>query len=205
LAGRAPLIRPSTCTDRLFILLAAVLTAVLSLLSGAADTAHAVTATASGTITAAAHTASSRTSPAAETRVGALTAAVATFVGAFADITAGQRRGNLSPGPAFVSATSVAAETVDAGATTVARDAAESCRNSFTADTPVTMADGTEKPIADVKVGDKVLATDPETGRTEARPVTALIRHTGRHTMVDITLADGSVLKWLFVLEVGHR
>lgn len=57
------------------------------------------------------------------------------------------------------------------------------------------MADGKEEPIAAVRVGDKVLATDPESGRTEARPVTALIRHSGKHTMVDVTLADGSVLK----------
>ncbi|MEV4847949.1 polymorphic toxin-type HINT domain-containing protein [Micromonospora matsumotoense] len=34
------------------------------------------------------------------------------------------------------------------------------------------MADGSSKPISDVRVGDKVLATDPETGETSARPVT---------------------------------
>jgi hypothetical protein len=88
----------------------------------------------------------------------------------------------------------VAAEGADAAATTGLRDAAESCLNSFTADTPVLMADGKEGPIAEVKVGDKVLATDPETGRTEATPVTALIRHSGKHTMVDLTLDDGSKL-----------
>ena len=88
--------------------------------------------------------------------------------------------------------TRFAAEAGDAAATTAGRDLAESCLNSFAADTPVTMADGTEKPISKVKVGDKVLATDPETGRTEARPVTALIQHSGKHTMVDLTLADGS-------------
>jgi hypothetical protein len=74
------------------------------------------------------------------------------------------------------------------------RFAARSCLNSFTADTPVLMADHKEKPIADVKVGDKVLATDPETGRTQPRAVTALIRHTGKHTMVDLTLSDGSTI-----------
>lgn len=88
-----------------------------------------------------------------------------------------------------------AAEGADAAATTGLRDAAESCLNSFTADTPVLMADGKREPIADVKVGDKVLATDPETGRTEARPVTALIRHSGKHAMVDLTLSDGSTVK----------
>lgn len=66
--------------------------------------------------------------------------------------------------------------------------------NSFTGDTPVLLADGTEKPIRDVKVGDRVRATDPQTGQTGSRPVTALIRHSGPHTMVDLTLTDGSVL-----------
>jgi hypothetical protein len=39
-----------------------------------------------------------------------------------------------------------------------------------------------------------VLATDPETGETKAEPVVALIRHSGQHSMVMLTLADGSVL-----------
>lgn len=88
----------------------------------------------------------------------------------------------------------VAAETGETAATTVGRDAAESCLNSFTGDTPVKMADGTTKPIKDVKVGEKVLATDPETGETKSEPVVQLIRHSGQHAMVLISLADGSVL-----------
>jgi RHS repeat-associated protein len=73
-------------------------------------------------------------------------------------------------------------------------DASISClpHNSFTADTPVLMADGTTERIADVKVGDLVLATDPETDTTAARPVVALIRHTGKHRMVNLRLSDGS-------------
>ncbi|WP_241845543.1 polymorphic toxin-type HINT domain-containing protein [Streptomyces sp. CB02261] len=46
----------------------------------------------------------------------------------------------------------------------------------FLAGTLVLMADGTKKEIQDVEVGDKVLATDPETGESGARPVTQLIR-----------------------------
>ncbi|EST28814.1 RHS repeat-associated core domain-containing protein [Streptomyces niveus] len=66
------------------------------------------------------------------------------------------------------------------------------CRgNSFTADTPVLLADGTRKPIKDIRIGDEVLATDPETGESGARPVTALIKGTGDKQLVDITLADG--------------
>jgi RHS repeat-associated protein len=97
-------------------------------------------------------------------------------------------------------AAEVSAEGADAAATTTAEDAATSCANSFTADTPVLMADGKEEPIADVKVGDKVLATDPETGRTESRPVGALIRHSGKHRMVDLTLSDGSKIS-----TTGHH
>jgi hypothetical protein len=56
------------------------------------------------------------------------------------------------------------------------------------------MADGTKKPISKVEVGDKVLATDPETGKSKTEPVVRLIRHSGEHAMVLISLADGSVL-----------
>ncbi|GAA1170769.1 hypothetical protein GCM10009654_29950 [Streptomyces hebeiensis] len=67
------------------------------------------------------------------------------------------------------------------------------CRvtNSFTADTPVLMADGTRKPIKDVRVGDKVAATDPETGESGPRAVTALIKGTGEKALVDIALDTG--------------
>lgn len=85
----------------------------------------------------------------------------------------------------------VAADTAGADG---AGDLATSCANSFTADTPVTLADGKQEPIKDVKVGDQVLATDPYTGQTKAEPVVALIRHSGEHAMVLVTLADGSVL-----------
>ncbi|MFD3519912.1 RHS repeat-associated core domain-containing protein [Streptomyces sp. NPDC058653] len=64
-------------------------------------------------------------------------------------------------------------------------------KNSFTADTPVLLADGTRKPIKDIKIGDQVLATDPETGESGPRPVTALIRGTGDKQLVDITLDTG--------------
>ncbi|MGW1883987.1 polymorphic toxin-type HINT domain-containing protein [Streptomyces sp. NPDC001970] len=44
-------------------------------------------------------------------------------------------------------------------------------RHSFLPGTPVLLADGRRMPIERVQVGDQVLATDPYTGRTEARPV----------------------------------
>ncbi len=46
--------------------------------------------------------------------------------------------------------------------------------HSFDPKTPVLMADGGTKAIAAITVGDKVLAADPKSGRTEAKPVTAL-------------------------------
>ncbi|WP_093622619.1 Hint domain-containing protein [Streptomyces sp. 3213.3] len=64
--------------------------------------------------------------------------------------------------------------------------------NSFTGNTPVLMADGTRKPIKDVAIGDTVIATDPDTGETGPRTVTALIKGTGDKQLVDITLdTDG--------------
>ncbi|MFI6086071.1 RHS repeat-associated core domain-containing protein [Streptomyces sp. NPDC051217] len=64
-------------------------------------------------------------------------------------------------------------------------------KNSFTEDTPVLLADGTRKPIKDIQIGDQVLATDPETGESGPRPVTALIKGTGDKQLVDITLDTG--------------
>lgn len=45
------------------------------------------------------------------------------------------------------------------------------CRpNSFVPGTRVLMAGHQTKPIEDVRIGDRVIATDPQTGRTERRP-----------------------------------
>jgi len=69
------------------------------------------------------------------------------------------------------------------------------CKNSFSPDTRVVMADGSTKKIEDIKVGDNVLATDPETGKTGARTVTAL--HVNQDTeLTDVTIRtpDGSTI-----------
>lgn len=55
------------------------------------------------------------------------------------------------------------------GASSAGRTAARAC--SFSGATTVLMANGSRKPIEDVKVGDKVVATDPETGERAARRV----------------------------------
>ncbi|WP_156753515.1 polymorphic toxin-type HINT domain-containing protein [Actinokineospora pegani] len=65
--------------------------------------------------------------------------------------------------------------------------------NSFPRDTPVLMADGTNKPIAEVKPGDKVMATDPATGVSAPKVVTATKVTDGQRLMVGITTAEGTV------------
>ncbi|HKT02973.1 MAG TPA: RHS repeat-associated core domain-containing protein, partial [Rugosimonospora sp.] len=61
--------------------------------------------------------------------------------------------------------------------------AADVCLHSFTGDTPVLMADGSDKPIGSVRAGDRVRTTDPATGR----PVTGTVSHVYRHEDVDLT------------------
>jgi hypothetical protein len=61
------------------------------------------------------------------------------------------------------------------------------CLNSFTAATPVLLADGTSKPIGEVKVGDEVAATDPASGETTAEAVEVLHDHLDRE-LVDLTV-----------------
>ncbi|MEU5638006.1 polymorphic toxin-type HINT domain-containing protein [Streptomyces milbemycinicus] len=70
---------------------------------------------------------------------------------------------------------------------TAAGTAARRC-HSFTAGTEVELADGGNKPIEDVKVGDKVLATDPQTGKTTARPVVATIVTKDDKEFTDLTI-----------------
>ncbi|WSC34095.1 polymorphic toxin-type HINT domain-containing protein (plasmid) [Streptomyces sp. NBC_01768] len=57
------------------------------------------------------------------------------------------------------------------------------------------MADGTSKPIKDIKIGDKVLAADPQTGETGPRAVTALIEGNGEKQLVDLTIETGQAQK----------
>ena len=54
--------------------------------------------------------------------------------------------------------------------------------------TAVATADGTRKPIEDVHAGDRVLATDPQTGRTHARTVVATVTSTGPKHLVEVTV-----------------
>lgn len=64
--------------------------------------------------------------------------------------------------------------------------------NSFVPGTRVLMADGTTKPIEDVKAGDKVVATDPKTGEHRIETVTAEIKGQGLKHLVKVTIdTDG--------------
>lgn len=64
----------------------------------------------------------------------------------------------------------------------------------LTGDTLISMADGTQKQIKDVVVGDKVLSYNTETHKLEITTVETLI-HVKRTELVYITFADGSQIK----------
>ncbi|WP_079087113.1 polymorphic toxin-type HINT domain-containing protein [Streptomyces silvensis] len=63
------------------------------------------------------------------------------------------------------------------------------CNNCFLAGTAVLMADGKTKHIEDIELGDKVLATDPETGETGPREVTRLIVTDGDKRFNELSIA----------------
>ncbi|MFI9455914.1 polymorphic toxin-type HINT domain-containing protein [Amycolatopsis sp. NPDC052450] len=70
---------------------------------------------------------------------------------------------------------------------------ATSCvSNSFDPNTLVVMGDGSRKPIKDVRVGDKVLAKDPTTGRSAVRVVTDARSHASQRTLVEVGVASGA-------------
>ncbi|MGC4876490.1 polymorphic toxin-type HINT domain-containing protein [Micromonospora sp. DT43] len=67
------------------------------------------------------------------------------------------------------------------------------CGSSFTPGTAVLLADGSRRAIEQIRVGDEVLATDPVTGTTAAKAVTALIGSAGVKQLVDVTVdSDGA-------------
>ncbi|MFI0405534.1 RHS repeat-associated core domain-containing protein [Actinomadura sp. 3N508] len=70
-------------------------------------------------------------------------------------------------------------------------------RSSFTPGTAVVMADGTKKPIDEISKGDKVLATDPRTGKTEAQTVQDTITSKGTKHLVKITLGSRGQKHWV--------
>ncbi|MGW1980253.1 polymorphic toxin-type HINT domain-containing protein [Streptomyces sp. NPDC001889] len=77
--------------------------------------------------------------------------------------------------------------------------------NSFVPGTLVVMADGSKKPIDKVRIGDKVMATDPVTGETRARTVSATITGGGYKELVRITVRDGDRGPATTALAVSDR
>ncbi|MFE3186843.1 Hint domain-containing protein [Streptomyces violascens] len=71
-------------------------------------------------------------------------------------------------------------------------DSAGSCTrtNSFPTGTRVLMADGTTKAMEDLRIGDKVMATDPQTGETRPETVTATITTPDDKHFTDLTLTN---------------
>lgn len=62
---------------------------------------------------------------------------------------------------------------------------------SFSGETRVVLADGSTRPIADLQVGDWVLAFEPETGRSGAREVTATWEHLD--VVVELRVGEASL------------
>lgn len=90
-------------------------------------------------------------------------------------------------------------------------DAADSqatdCLRSFGEETLVLMGDGSMKKISDITVGERVIATDPETDRRVRRRVNFVYLHSDR--MGHLLLRDGTVLRTtedhLFWSVTDHR
>ncbi|MFF5898648.1 polymorphic toxin-type HINT domain-containing protein [Streptomyces argenteolus] len=62
-------------------------------------------------------------------------------------------------------------------------------RHSFTPGTHVLMADGSTRPIEDVRIGDEIVVTDPESGLTTTRTVVATIVTEDDKDFVDLTVS----------------
>ncbi|MFH8982957.1 polymorphic toxin-type HINT domain-containing protein [Streptomyces varsoviensis] len=89
-----------------------------------------------------------------------------------------------------------------------AKEAAQpqSCEaNSFVPGTTVLMADGSRKPIEQIKTDDKVLATDPETGESKPEPVVATIIGNGSKDLVKLTVSgDDHATTGALIATEGH-
>ncbi|MEU7228323.1 polymorphic toxin-type HINT domain-containing protein, partial [Streptomyces chrestomyceticus] len=83
-------------------------------------------------------------------------------------------------------------EFIDALKGRVGKGAKACAPNSFTPETPVVTGDGATKPIGRVQAGDRVLATDPVSGRTLARTVDRVIVGEGTKNLVRITVESGT-------------
>ncbi|MEW2620036.1 RHS repeat-associated core domain-containing protein [Streptomyces sp. NPDC048106] len=84
-----------------------------------------------------------------------------------------------------------ALEAAEDDGASVAEKAATACLkkpHSFTGSTPVLKSDGHSEPIKNIKVGDKVEATDPQTGVTAAHTVERVIKTTTDRDFTNLTI-----------------
>ncbi|MCP2337527.1 RHS repeat-associated core domain-containing protein [Actinomadura rupiterrae] len=78
--------------------------------------------------------------------------------------------------------------------------------NSFVVGTRVLLADGTTKPIEKVRVGDKVLATDPKTGRTRPQKVIAAFGGSNYDHLIKINIVgDGTPRSTGVIIATEHH
>ncbi|MGW4524997.1 polymorphic toxin-type HINT domain-containing protein [Amycolatopsis sp. NPDC004378] len=103
-------------------------------------------------------------------------------------VAAGAGAGALGDYSGYLVAAKITAEAVGGDS------AAATCMNSFTGNTPVLTADGTSKPIDEVKVGDVVRNAEPDSSSTEQHVVTAVHVTDDDHDFVRLTVltSDGS-------------
>ncbi|MEW1629729.1 polymorphic toxin-type HINT domain-containing protein [Streptomyces sp. NPDC089173] len=76
--------------------------------------------------------------------------------------------------------------------------------HSFPPGTQVLLADGTTKPIEELDLGDEVLVTDPESGKTTVRDVVATITTEDDKNFVDLTLIGKSGITQSLVSTTTH-
>ncbi|MFF2628695.1 polymorphic toxin-type HINT domain-containing protein [Kitasatospora griseola] len=74
--------------------------------------------------------------------------------------------------------------------TKIAAKVAKICNNSFPAGTRVLMGDGTTKPIEQIRIGDTVQATDPQTGESGPHQVESTVYTPDDLNFTEITVVD---------------
>ena len=85
------------------------------------------------------------------------------------------------------------------------RVAAKVCpSNSFTADTPVLMEDRSWRPISEVSPGDRVLAMDPQTGKSTGATVVGTVIGQGDRHLIELTWTDGQGETTSALTTAGH-
>jgi len=118
-----------------------------------------------------------------ETRVAAFGLGGSQIVGDHEPVLAGQRRARAPTYDQLTVGSCVAAED---------QPTLQGCGFSFTAGTPVLLADGTSKAISQLTTNDKVLATNTTTGKNHAEPVLAvMVNHDT--DLFDLTIQSGGV------------